>query len=66
MSSDPAREVAIFTEAVKLPPKERVAFLERMCGNDKELQRKLEALLSAHDRLGTFLEGGSNGNPEKN
>ena len=35
---------------------EREAFLERSCGSDEDLQRKVEALLKAHGRLGNFLE----------
>jgi hypothetical protein len=62
MNSDPSREVAIFTEALKLPAEQRAGFLERMCGNDHELRSKLEDLLRAHDRLGSFLEGSTNGN----
>ena len=56
MDSDSDREIAIFTEALKLPLEEREAFLERVCGDDEELRRRLEAMLRAHDRLGNFLE----------
>jgi len=56
MSGDQDREVAIFTEALKLPLQEREAFLLRMCDGDEDLRRKVEALLRAHSRLGNFLE----------
>jgi hypothetical protein len=56
MKSDSDREIAIFTEALKLPLQERDAFLERMCSGDEDLRRRLEAMLRAHDRLGNFLE----------
>jgi eukaryotic-like serine/threonine-protein kinase len=56
MKSDPDRELAIFTEALKLQPKEREAFLERKCLRDKALRQRIEALLRAHERLGNFLE----------
>ena len=56
MMSDSDREIAIFTRALKLPPQERDAFLERSCEGDEELRRKVDALLSAHDRLGNFME----------
>ena len=56
MKDDSDREMALFTEALKLPAREREAFLERSCGSDKELRRKVEALLGAHARLGNFLE----------
>lgn len=53
---DAAREIAVFTEALKVPVNERTAFLERACAGDEELRRKVEALLKAHDRMGNFLE----------
>jgi eukaryotic-like serine/threonine-protein kinase len=56
MNADPGREITVFTEAVKLAPKDRHAFLEKACGGDENLRRKVEALLEAHDRLGNFLE----------
>ena len=56
MKSDPDRELAIFTEALKLQPKERGVFLERECLRDKALRQRIEALLRAHERLGNFLE----------
>ena len=61
MKGDSEREVAIFTEVVKVPPEERDAFLERMCGEDNDLRQRLEALLKAHDRLGNFLQGTDTG-----
>ena len=56
MKNDSDREIAIFTEALKVSPEERKAFLERRCGGDAALRRKVEALLNAHARLGNFLE----------
>ena len=56
MKGDSDREIAIFTQALKLSSQEREAFLQRSCGGDEELQRKVEALLKAHGRLGNFLE----------
>ena len=49
-------EVAIFTEALQLPAGERAAYLERVCGSDLELRRKVEILLEAHTQVGDFLE----------
>jgi len=63
MKSDSHREIAIFTEALKLPLQERDAFLERMCSGDEDLRRRLEAMLRAHDRLGNFLEEPPTGGP---
>ena len=56
--SDSEREVAIFSEALKLPREQRDAFLKRMCRGDEYLCHRLEAMLQAHDRLGNFLEEG--------
>jgi hypothetical protein len=56
MKGDSEREIAIFTEALKLSSRQRDAFLQRSCGSEKELRRKVEALLEAHGRLGNFLE----------
>jgi hypothetical protein len=54
--NDDGYEMAVFTEAIKLPPHQRAAFLDKACGKDEQLRRKVEALLSAHDRVGKFLE----------
>ena len=56
MKGDPDRELVVFTEALKVPIQERAAFLERICLGDENLRHKVEALLSAYDRLGKFLE----------
>ncbi len=56
MKDETDREIAIFTEAAQLSPKERDVFLQGRCGWDEHLRRKMEALLKAHDRLGNFLE----------
>ena len=63
MKSNSEREVAIFTEALKLPLEERDAFLERVCAGDEDLCGRLEAMLRAHDRLGNFLEEPPTGGP---
>ena len=56
MNDDPGREIAVFTEAMKVPAQERAAFLERVCAGDEILRHKVETLLSAQARLGDFLE----------
>jgi len=56
MNDNPGREIAIFTKAVKLPIPQRAAFLNRACSGDDSLRHRLEALLSASDRSGDFLE----------
>jgi WD40 repeat protein/serine/threonine protein kinase len=42
----------IFQAVAELPPAERAAVLERECGDDTELRRRVEALLRAHDDSG--------------
>lgn len=56
MENDSNRELAIFIEAIKVPVQDRGAFLDRICGCDEELRRKVEAVIKAHDRIGSFLE----------
>jgi hypothetical protein len=56
MNDDAGCEVAVFTEAIKVPFQERAAFLDNACRGDENLRRKVEALLRAHDRMGNFLE----------
>ncbi len=40
----------------KKTPAERAAFLEEMCGENREQRRRVEALLLAYDDAGSFLE----------
>ena len=56
MPDDADREIAVFTEAVKLPVEDRDLFLDNACDGDDDLRRKVESLLRAHDRIGHFLE----------
>ena len=56
MNDDALREMDVFTEAIKVPLKDRATFLDIACHDDEHLRRKVEALLSAHDRMGDFLE----------
>jgi len=56
MNDEAGREVVLFTEAIKIPLRDRAAFLEKACRGDENLRRKVETLLKAHDRIGNFLE----------
>jgi eukaryotic-like serine/threonine-protein kinase len=49
-------ESAIFNEAVKLPPDQREAYLDGVCGPDTRLRGEIESLLRAHDASGDFLK----------
>ena len=42
--------------AMELDPSRRAEFLERSCGDDKELRRKVEALLAHETRAEHFIE----------
>ena len=42
-----SRIEAIFDEAVELPLEQRAAFLDRECGDDGELRRRVQRLLDA-------------------
>jgi serine/threonine protein kinase/tetratricopeptide (TPR) repeat protein len=56
MNVDPQRLKALFVSAAEISsPTERAALLERECGNDAELRRRLDVLLHAHDDSGGFL-----------
>src|SRR5580765_3740526 len=62
MNAATAREEALFTIALGKSVAEREAFIERECGKDIHLRRRVEALLAAHDQregvLATDLEIG--------
>jgi eukaryotic-like serine/threonine-protein kinase len=56
MNDETDRELAIFTDAIKMPIQKRPAFLDIVCHGDENLRSKVEALLKAHDRIGNFME----------
>src|SRR3989475_5486507 len=57
MSEPSQREEAVLKAALKLPPKERAAYLDQACGGDEELrQRIVEALFKAGRRTGAGPE----------
>jgi tetratricopeptide (TPR) repeat protein/tRNA A-37 threonylcarbamoyl transferase component Bud32 len=50
-------ERSIFLDALDIPdPADRAAFLDRKCGPDADLRRRVDALLAAHAAAGEFLE----------
>ncbi len=52
--------IAIFAQALeRTDPAARADFLDRACGDDAALRRRVEALLAAHNRAGQFSEPGS-------
>ena len=57
MAVDPRRVKALFDTARDLPaPTERVAYLERECGGDKELRQRLDELLATHAQPASELD----------
>ena len=46
----------LFHEALECTPGDRVAFVERVCRGDAQLQEQLESLLALHDQVGSFME----------
>ena len=59
MAVDFDRLMALFSEATEQhPPEEWDAFLDRACGDDRELHRQLQQLLAAHVHGGSLLDKG--------
>ena len=46
----------LFESALALEPTEREDFLDRVCGDDPELRRRVEELLAEDKAAGSFLE----------
>ena len=54
--SNSGRDIEVFTEAIQLPHGDRVAFLDRVCADDRDLRRRIEKLLKSNERAAGFLE----------
>lgn len=50
------RIAPILEEALGMPPEQRAAFLDRVCGGDSVLRAEIESLLIADQKAGSFLE----------
>jgi hypothetical protein len=50
------REVLVFNAALEMPRPQRPGFVHQACGDDRALCERVEALLAAHERAGSFLE----------
>src|SRR5215472_2189121 len=46
----------LLSELIEIDPDQRTAFLDRNCRDDEKLRHKLEDLLSAHLKAGSFIE----------
>jgi hypothetical protein len=56
MTIPPDRELAVFSDARRLPAQERAAFLDKACAGDAALRQRVEELLQASDEAGAFLQ----------
>jgi len=56
MSSQHEQEEAIFVEVLQAPAEERAGRLAAACGGDANLRQRVEGLLKAYEKAGTFLE----------
>ena len=48
-------EAVFFAALARVDPAERAAYLDEACGADADLRRRVERLLAAHPRVGSFL-----------
>jgi serine/threonine protein kinase len=55
MNGAPDSDIAVFTEALRLPLEERDRYLSEACKGDGELCLRVEALLQAYEQAGGFL-----------
>src|SRR5260370_35676161 len=55
MNGAPDADIAVFTEALRLPPEERDRYLDKACKSDVEFRRRVEALIQAYEQEGDFL-----------
>jgi serine/threonine protein kinase/tetratricopeptide (TPR) repeat protein len=46
----------LFHSALEREPEERAAFLDAACAGDESLHKQVEALLTAHEEAGSFIE----------
>ncbi len=60
MSEPDDRKFEVFTEAIRLPVQERVAYLDRVCAGDEELHQAVDALLQEYGGVGNFMEDSPN------
>ncbi len=47
----------LFDAALQCEPRERLPFLDRVCGDDVELRDEVASLLAAHEEAGGFIAG---------
>src|SRR6185295_6330466 len=65
MNGAPERDIAVFTEALRLPREDRARYLDEVCKGDNEFRRRVEALLEAYAQSGDFLGKSAADRPPK-
>jgi serine/threonine protein kinase/tetratricopeptide (TPR) repeat protein len=65
MNGAPDADIAVFTEALRLPPEERDRYLGEACKGDGAFRLRVEALLQAYEQAGDFLGGSAAERPPK-
>src|SRR5712691_2598410 len=63
MNGAPDPDIAVFTEALRLPAEERDRYLDQACKSDVEFRLRVEALLRAYEQAGDFLGRPAAGRP---
>ena len=56
MIDPPDREVAVFSEVLRLPAAQRATRLDTSCAGDTALRQRVEELLRANEEAGAFLQ----------
>src|SRR5213078_2756393 len=51
MATPPNPEESIVDAALEIPAHERAAYLDKLCGNDRQLRQLVDALLHAHKKI---------------
>ena len=51
MATQPNPEDSIVDAALEMPAHERAAYLDKLCGNDRQLRELVDALLHAHKKI---------------
>src|SRR5882762_5881587 len=65
MNGAPDADIAVFTEALRLPAEQRDRYLDKACKGDVEFRRRVEALLLAYEHAGNFLKRPAGERPMK-
>src|SRR5258706_968679 len=65
MNGAPDGDIAVFTEALRLPSEERDRYLDEACKGHAEFRLRVEALLLAYEHAGDFLQRAAGERPIK-